>query len=126
MFDHEQLQIWQRSNALAIAMHDAVRGPRRGATSSPGLKSQLLRACSSIPANIAECARQDTPARSARVMDITIGSISETQSHLALASSTGLISPDRAEEFKRELRELRAMCCAFKKWLLMKSPKSGR
>ena len=54
-------------------------------------------------------------------MDSTIGSISETQSQLALASATGLIHPDRANEFKRELGELRAMCCAYKQWLLRNS-----
>ena len=122
MFDHEELQIWQRSNALAAAIHAEVSTRRRGCTATPALKTQLLRACISILANIAECAGQDTGPQSARFIDITIGSISETQSHLSLAAATGLISHDKALEFQRELRELRAMCCAFKRWLLRSSP----
>lgn len=118
MFDHEQLQIWQRSKRLAIAVHAATHKRRRGSIGSPGLKTQLLRACSAIPANIAECAGQDTAAQSARFMDIAIGSISETQSHLALASATGLIDHDQAAEFSAELKELRAMSSSFKRWLL--------
>ena len=124
MYDHEKLEIWRRSVALLDAMLKAMRAPRRGQTVVPGLRTQLLRACASIHANIAEGGGQVTAAQSARFMDIAIGSTSETQSHLVVASLTGLIAPDKTTEFKGELGEIRAMSCGFKKWLL-RQPNGG-
>ena len=117
MFDHEQLHIWRRSHALAVEIHFALRG--RARFGPAGLSAQLSRACASIAANIAECAGQETAAQSARFMDVAIGSSSETQSHLAFASATGLLRPQDASRFSAEVQEIRRMCFAFKKWLLL-------
>lgn len=121
MYDHEKLQIWRRANALAANIHGAVNLRRRGCTATSALKSQLLRACLSIGANIAEAAGQETAAQSARFLDVSIGSLSETQSHLAAASATQLIAPAKGEELIQECREIRAMCVAFKRWVLTRS-----
>ncbi|MGV3707632.1 MAG: four helix bundle protein [Gemmatimonas sp.] len=115
MFDHEQLQIWQRSHALAVSIHFALKG--RARTGSPGLYSQLLRSSSSVPANIAEAAGQDSPSQSVRFLDIAIGSLSETQNHLALASATGLLQKAKCEELSEEARNIRRMSLGFRRWL---------
>lgn len=120
MFDHEQLQIWRRSHALTVAIHRAMRGRQRYAPA--GLVSQLSRSSASVPANIAECAGQETAAQSARFLDIAIGSLSETQNHLALAAATGLLRDPVSADFTREVHELRKMTFAFKKWLLNSEP----
>lgn len=116
MFDYEQLHIWQRSHQLTVAIHLAMRG--RGRYGPAGLVSQLSRSSASIPANIAECAGQHTPAQSARFLDIAIGSLTETQNHLALAAATGLIKSHTAAKFTDELHQLRRMTYSFRKWLL--------
>lgn len=48
-------------------------------------------------------------------MDIAIGPTSATQSHLVVASLTGLIAADTVVELKAERAEIRAMSCGFKK-----------
>lgn len=116
MFDHNKLDIWRRSMALSVAVDKAMRGKKR--SGPPGLQSQLSRALASIPANIAECAGQDSPIQSARFMEIAIGSASEAQSHLARAGALELIPPRSTELFILELCEIRAMMMSFKKWLL--------
>ena len=118
MFDHEKLKIWQRAMALAIAMREALNTRRPGSPATSALKSQLLRACSAIAANIAECAGHSTGPQSARFMDFAIATISETQSHVTEAAAAGLLNAQKAAEFLKALRELRAMSCAFKRWLL--------
>ena len=126
MFDHEQLQIWRRSHALAVDIHFALRGRARFGPS--GLSAQLSRACTSIAANIAEAAGQETAAQSARFINVAIGSISETQNHLKLAAATGLLRAEPAANFSTEVQELRRMTFAFKKWLLRPSvaPENAR
>jgi len=63
--------------------------------STPGLRSQLLRAVDSVPANIAEGAGKPSEAEFARYLDIALGSAREVDNHLMLASALGCIN-DRA------------------------------
>lgn len=116
MYDHEELAIWKRSHALTVAIHLALRARVRGAPVQ--LRSQLSRSCSAVPSNIAESGGQETAAQSARYIDIALGSLSETQSHLRLAADTGLISAVQAAAFANEVVELKRMTYAFRKWLL--------
>lgn len=56
-----------------------------------GLTSQLRRACSSIPANLAEGCGRDGEAEFARFCSIAMGSASELEYHLLLARDLKLI-----------------------------------
>ena len=60
MQDFKQLKVWEKSHALTLAVYLANRGfPKEELY---GLTSQLRRAVSSIPANIAEgCGRNSGP-----------------------------------------------------------------
>lgn len=116
MFNYEKLEIWKRSHALAVDIHRAL--PRASRNSLPGLRSQLLRASASISSNIAEASGQPSEMQAARFIDISLGSISETQNHIAMASATELITAADAERFTEELRQLRRMTIAFRKWVL--------
>ena len=56
---------------------------------APGLRAQLLRAASSVSANIAEGAGKRSEAEFARYLDIALGSARELENHLLLARDLG-------------------------------------
>jgi len=116
MQDHTKLFVWQRAHALTLDIHRAAReiSGRR----SPGLVPQLLRACASIPANIAEGAGQETPAQFARFLTIAIASANETENHLVLVRDLEMLSPHRASPLVAELCELRRMIMTLRKRVL--------
>ena len=111
MKDFRELQIWQRSHQLTLAIYRATAGfPREELY---GLTSQLRRACSSIPTNIAEgCGRQgDTEL--ARFLQIAMGSASEVEYQLILARDLEYLPMDGYTKLNNELVEIKRMINAF-------------
>lgn len=93
--------------ALSLALHQlaGTHWSRR----APALRSQLLRAAASIPANVAEGAGQNSDARFANFLSIAIGSANELESHLALAVGLGLLEQRTHDELVAQLSEVRRM-----------------
>jgi four helix bundle protein len=58
MSDYKNLQVWQKAHALAIRAYRTAMGIR--ASRYAALRSQIIRAAMSIPANIVEGRRQDS------------------------------------------------------------------
>jgi four helix bundle protein len=85
MPDFRKLRAFELAEELSERVHDLARQipPRR----APGLKAQLCRAVSSIPANIAEGAAQETQAGYARFLRIALGSANETTVHCRRAAA---------------------------------------
>ncbi len=83
MHDFRNLHVWKRAIELAMRVHALTR--RISPAVAPGLRNQLCRAAASIPANIAEGARQESSGQTARFLSYAIGSTSEVESHLELA-----------------------------------------
>ena len=78
-----------------------------------GMTSQIRRASSSVPANIAEGYGRDSTGDYVRFFRIAQGSLKETETHLLLAQRVGLVSSDalaplltRSGEIGRMLRAL--------------------
>lgn len=116
MYDFKTLRVWQRALDLTVAIERELSSSRR--KRSPGLAAQLARASASIGANIAEGAGYDSPLQSVRFLDTAIGSASEVENHLALASATGVIKGDAAANFTAEIQVIRRMLTGFRKWIL--------
>ena len=115
MANYLQLMVWQRSYTLAVAVNLAARRIR--AASAPGLRSQILRASASIPANIAEGANQESDAQFARFLSIAIGSANELQNHLQFARDLRLLRPAESEALLTDLIEVRRMLYGLRKRL---------
>lgn len=115
MANHTKLLVWHRANALSLAVHRAV--PARPWRGAPQLKSQLLRAAASIPANIGEGAGQQTNAHFAHFVTIAIGSANELESHLRLAVGLALLPSASAFESLDELDQVRRMLLGLRKRL---------
>ncbi len=86
----EDLLAWKLAFDLAARIYKVTE--RFPAAERFGLTSQLCRAASSIPANIAEGFGRHTPKDYLRFLIFARGSIAETQSHLRLADTVGLLN----------------------------------
>jgi four helix bundle protein len=78
-----------------------------------GLRSQILRAAASIPANIAEGCGKSTHGDLARFSEIALASATELDNHLLFARDTGVIDPQCYAELEPQVAEVRRMLFAF-------------
>ena len=91
MKDFHDLKVWQKAHALTLTVYRITADfPRQ---EQYGLTSQLRRASSSIPANLAEGCGRNSDAEFIRFCTIAAGSASELEYHLLLAHDLKLIWP---------------------------------
>jgi four helix bundle protein len=105
--DFKNLLVWQKAHALALHAHRVAMGIRR--SHDMGLRSQIIRAAMSIPANIVEGRRQASEKEFARFLRIAINSAYELEYHLIVARDIGAISEADSASLLRELIEVRKM-----------------
>ena len=119
MQDFRDLKVWQRSHQLTLAVYQATQSfPKEELY---GLTSQMRRACSSIPANLAEGCGKYGPADLARYAQISMGSATELEYHLILARDLHYLSEDLYSSLSTDLIEIRRMLFGFIRQLRVKS-----
>ena len=111
MGDYRKLKVWERSHRLTLDVYRVTASfPREELY---GLTSQLRRAASSIPANIAEGCGRDGDAELARFLEIARGSASELDYHLLLASDLGLLTSSDHQHLAHEAQGVSKMLTTF-------------
>ncbi|MFQ5929008.1 MAG: four helix bundle protein [Acidobacteriota bacterium] len=81
------LLVWQRAHAYVLAIYRFTAPfPKE---ESYGLRQQMRRAATSVPANIAEGFRKRSKAEKARFLNMAEGSIEESRYYLILAQDLG-------------------------------------
>jgi len=106
MKDFRQLKVWEKSHELALAVyHITAAFPRE---ETYGLTSQIRRAASSIPSNIAEGCGREGDVELARFCTIARGSASELEYQLLLARDLKLLLPNDYEELSQRTVESNA------------------
>ena len=91
MKDFRKLKVWEKAHHLTLALYPVTASFPRDEVY--GLASQIRRAASSIPSNIAEgCGREGDP-ELARFCIIARGSATELEYQLLLARDLKLIQP---------------------------------
>jgi four helix bundle protein len=78
-----------------------------------GLTSQTRRACSSIPANIAEGCGRSGDAELARFLQIAMGSAGELEYHLLLAYDLKFLNLEDYERLAEAAVEVKRMLASF-------------
>lgn len=117
MKDFRELNVWQKAHLLTLAIYQITAAfPRE---ERYGLTSQLRRASSSIPANLAEGCGRNGDAELARFCSIAMGSASELEYHLLLARDLKLIKPKDHDDLARSTVELKRMLTAL--WQKLKA-----
>lgn len=107
MKDFRQLKVWEKSHELALAIyHITTSFPRE---ETYGLTSQIRRAASSIPSNIAEGCGRNGDAELARFCTIARGSASELEYQLLLARDLKLLQASDYETLSQQTAEIKRM-----------------
>lgn len=89
----DKLEVWARAKDFALAVYKEVV-PQLPAEEKWNLVQQLKRAAQSIPANIAEGHGRFHYLDNVRFCYIARGSLTEVQSHMALAHDLGYLPED--------------------------------
>ncbi|PJF25466.1 MAG: four helix bundle protein [Phototrophicales bacterium] len=108
---YKELQVWQRSIGLAVEVDKA-------SASFPtderfGLISQMRRAASSIPANIAEGWGRGTTNEYVQFLFIARGSLMELETHLILSNRLSFLSTDLLTALQAEITRVGKMLNAL-------------
>ena len=107
MKDFRNLKVWEKAHQLALALYQITNSFPREETY--GLASQIRRAASSIPSNIAEgCGREGDP-ELARFCIIARGSASELEYELLLARELKVIQLKDCETLSEQTVEIKRM-----------------
>ncbi|MEA2761749.1 MAG: hypothetical protein QOD47_1033 [Gemmatimonadaceae bacterium] len=107
MSDYKNLQVWQKAHALAIRAHRTAIGIR--ASRYAALRSQIIRAAMSIPANIVEGRRQNSERDFVRFLRYSLNSAYELEYHLTLARDIDVIPDAEAKSMLADVVEVTRM-----------------
>jgi len=92
---YQDLQVWQNAMQLAEQVYRLTSDfPREELF---GLTSQMRRAATSVPANIAEGWARRGTREFLQFLNIAAGSLRELETYILLAQRVGLASPPRTE-----------------------------
>ena len=96
MQDFTRLKVWQRAHGLTLALYKSTRPFPKD--EQYGLTSQIRRAGTSVPTNIAEGCGSNSNADFAWFLQMAMRSASEVQYQLILARDLGYLNaPDYAQ-----------------------------
>jgi len=115
MKDFRQLKVWEKSHQLALAIYKATKEFPKDELY--GLTSQIRRASTSIPTNIAEGCGRNTDAEFARFLQIAMGSASETEYQLLLSHDLGFLNKEQYDKLNIDVTEVKRMLASLLKTL---------
>ncbi len=114
-----ELIVWQRAIEFVTRVYTLIRDfPQHELF---GLTSQLRRAATSVPLNIAEGAGSDSPNEFKRFLAIALKSTYETMTALELSIRLQYAKPDQVESPLSEADEIAAMIVGLSKSLQTRS-----
>lgn len=124
MRDFHKLIIWQRSHQLTLAVYRISKSfPKEEIF---GLISQMRRAVSSIPTNIAEGCGRASNKDFAHFLQIAIGSATEVEYQLLLAHDINYINDDDYQALTDETVVVRKMIIKYQSELKSSSSLEAR
>lgn len=111
MKDFKELLVWKKAHELTLDVYQATKSlPKEEAY---GLTSQLRRAASSVPANIAEGCGRNSDAELARFLQIAAGLASEVEYHLLLARDLQYLDTEKHAKLDFQINEIKKMLNVF-------------
>jgi four helix bundle protein len=123
MQDYRKLKVWQEGHSLTLATYRTTEQlPREELY---GLTSQMRRAATSIPANIAEGCGRVSNAELARFLTIASGSAFELDYYLLLARDLGMLNGESYQTLHQQISKVRRMLNAFLQTLKDQKPRTN-
>ncbi len=111
MRSFRDLQVWGKSHALALRVYNSTKHFPK--SEMYGVASQIRRAATSVPANIAEGCGRDTSADFCRFLHIAMGSASELEYFLQFAFDAGLLEQSDYASLDNDTTEVKRMLAAL-------------
>ncbi len=111
MRDFKELRVWQHAHQLVLDVYGVSRS--FPAEERYGLTSQLRRAATSIPSNIAEGCGRSTHADFSRFLWIAMGSANEVEYQLILVRDLSLLSAESHAALTEQVSSIKRMLHAF-------------
>jgi len=112
MHNFRKLSIWIKSMSLVTKVYELTN--TFPSHERFGLMSQMQRAAVSVPTNIAEGSAKTSNKDFARFLEISVGSLLELETELAIALNLKYIDSMIFENIQNEIIELQKMITGFK------------
>ena len=106
------LRVWRRSHAFVLGVYRLTA--RFPAAERFGIQSQLRRAATSVPANIAEGSKREARLEYAHFLNIAEGSLAEAEYLLVLSRDLGYAEQSLADELRIEADTIGSMLSALR------------
>lgn len=117
--DHKDLDVWKAGIDLVVVVYELTKSfPKEEIY---GLTSQLRRAATSVPSNIAEGAARNSDKEFAQFLYIALGSLVEVETQLIIAERLGYI--DSLTELSKRIVAIKQMLLGLIKHLKSKGGK---
>ncbi len=107
MKNYKNFQVWQKSHQLTLDVYKVVRNFHK--EEMFGLTSQMKRASSSIPMNIAEGCGRNSDRDFARFLIISFGSANELEYQIILSIDLNFISFEQGQILLIQIEEIKKM-----------------
>jgi four helix bundle protein len=105
--DFKQLQVWEKAKEYTVAIYKATGS--FPISEQYNIVSQLRRASSSIPANIAEGCGKRTNKDFASFLHNAMGSIKECENFIILSKELGYLKEQEFNELNKQTQEIGKM-----------------
>ncbi|SHH68864.1 four helix bundle protein [Caloranaerobacter azorensis DSM 13643] len=115
--DFRNLKVWQKAIELSDSIYEISNDFPK--FEQYAIKSQIIRSCTSISANIAEGNSQFSLKRELNHINIAIGSVMETRNWLIIASRRKYITQEQFNEIDAKIEEIAKMLYGYRKKLLI-------
>jgi len=116
----EELEVWKKSCRLSVRLYQLLKDCR-----DYGIKDQMLRACISIPSNIAEGSERKSIPDFQRFINIAQGSAAELRTQIYIAKEVDIFTNSVAKDLIQELKSISRMLQALHTSLNNRQPVTG-
>jgi four helix bundle protein len=113
MKDFRKLSVWEKSHKLAISIYQVTNDFPK--TELYGITSQLRRAITSIPTNIAEGCGRGSDRDFAKFIQIAIASACESEYLILLSNDLGFMKEGEFERLTTDICEIKKMLTSLVK-----------
>ena len=111
MRDFHNYKVWQRGHLFSLEVYKQTKHFPKDELF--GMTSQLRRASTSIPINIAEGCGRRSDAEFAYFLNIAAGSASEVEEELLLSFDLKFLDKESYKQLDKEVKEIKAMIGAL-------------
>jgi len=121
--NYKELGVWQKSISLAVQVCEMTG--RFPDVEKFGFSSQMRRAATSVPANIAEGWGRGTTKEYIQFLLIARGSLMELETHLIIARQLQYLNEDHLDQFQRQIEEIGRMLNGLIRSLKAHTPRAS-